>query len=439
MSRILLLSPYPPFPPHGGGAQRIYQILRGLAQGHDLTCLTFAPSPAAAARLEALRAICRLEIVAGPQPRSLPRRAWTTLASPLPDMALRNASAAYEAALRSLLAEHFDVVQAESIEMARYLAVARRAVAVGASDSRHSAWNRRATFPSALHVLDEFNAEYLLQRRAAQTSLQALLRLSAGLRARTLLQSQARNLAGGLYSLAQAGKLARYERAVIAQADATVVVSPDDQRALQRVAGPFETAIVPNGVDLAYFAPRRAASLVPTLVFSGTMDYRPNVDAARWFVAEVLPRIRAQRPDVRAQLVGRAPAPAVQALAAEGAVEVTGEVDDVRDYLAAAAVYVVPMRIGGGIRLKLLEALAMEAPVVSTSLGAEGVGELAHERHCLLADEAPAFAAAVLRLLDDRTLARSLAVAGRRLAAAYDWSALIPRLDALYSRLARKP
>jgi len=120
--KILILSPYPPYPPHGGGTMRIYQLIRGLAARHDLTCLSFAPDAAAEQALGPLQRVCRVVTVRGPLARSLPRRAWTTLTSPLPDMALRNAAPAYADALRALLAtEQFDIVQAESIEMAGYL------------------------------------------------------------------------------------------------------------------------------------------------------------------------------------------------------------------------------------------------------------------------------------------------------------------------------
>ena len=119
---MLILSPYPPYPPHGGGTMRIYQLIRGLAREHDVTCLSFVPDLAAEHALAPLQRICRVVTVYGPIRRSLPRRAWSTLASRLPDMALRNALPAYADALRALLAtESFDVIQAESIEMAGYL------------------------------------------------------------------------------------------------------------------------------------------------------------------------------------------------------------------------------------------------------------------------------------------------------------------------------
>lgn len=408
---ILVLSPYPPYPPHGGGTMRIYQLLRGLAQRHSVTCLTFAPNMAAERALAPLQRICRLIVVRGPQSRSLPRRTLTTIMSPLPDMALRNADPGYAAALRGLLAtERFDIVQAESIEMAGYLPTAQRSGA-----SPHI-------------VLDQFNAEYLLQRRAFLTDLRRPRRWHAA-----------------FYSLAQWRKLARYEAQVMRRCAAVTAVAEEDRQALRRLAPQVPLVVVPNGVDTTAFSQAALAhervgpiALAPaTLVFSGTLDYRPNVDALGWFVAEVLPLLQVRRPELRLLAVGRRPAPLVQQLARSGRLLLTGEVPDARPFIAGAAVYIVPMRIGGGVRLKLLEALALEAPVVSTSMGAEGVAGLRGGEHCLLADRPGDFAAAVLRLLDEPALGRQLGAAGRALVCAgYDWSAIVPRLEALYDSLA---
>jgi Glycosyltransferase len=416
--KILLLAPYPPYPPRGGGTMRIYQMIRGLAQRHTLTCLTFAPDAAAERALAPLRDLCRVVSVRGPAPRSVLRRAWATLASPFPDMALRNASPAFRAALHDLVArEQFDVVQAESIEMAPYLA-----------DLSHSDGAPPAHRPWLL--LDQFNAEYVLQKRAALTDLRVALTLS----------HPVRRGAGGVYSLIQWLKLAHYERDVMRKCDVTIVVSEEDRRALERIGG-TRFAVVPNGVDTTFFSRAALARdhraplsfAAPTLVFSGTLDFRPNVDALTWFVDAVLPQIHTRRPDVRLLAVGKRPAPVVRRLAGHGRLVLTGEVADVRPYLAGATVYVVPMRIGGGIRLKVLEAFALEAPVVSTLLGVEGIVGLRDGIHCLLADTPQQFAGAILRLLDDPATRRELGAAGRELArAGYDWETIIPRLEAAY-------
>jgi glycosyltransferase involved in cell wall biosynthesis len=399
--RLLLLAPYPPYPPRSGGALRIYNLLRGLAQRHEVWCLSFAPDAAALRALEPLRQQCHLATVQGPPPRSLLRRAWTTLASPHPDLVLRNAAPAYAAALRRLLQTgYFDVVQAESIEMAPF-----GLLAAG----------------QARLVLDEFNAEYVLQRRAALGDLRRLLR-------------QRRAWLAAPYSLVQWRKLAHYERHVLRHYDCVLTVSEEDRRALLRLERRAQMALVPNGVDTDVFAPGAVPEAVRPgcIVFTGTLDYRPNVDAALWFVREVLPLIREQQPAAHLLLVGRSPAPAVRALHDGAAVRVLPDVPDVRPFIAAAAAYVVPMRIGGGVRLKLLEALAMQAAVVSTRMGAEGLPDLRGDEHLLLADTPRTFAAATLRLLDDAALRQRLGAAGRTLARRYDWRAIVPRLEQVY-------
>ncbi|HEY1014460.1 MAG TPA: glycosyltransferase, partial [Herpetosiphonaceae bacterium] len=374
--RILFLTPYPAYPPHGGGVQRMYQLIRQLSKRHEVWCLSLASGPEAVAAAQPLAEWCHLTLAPAPR-RSLAERAASTLLSPLPDMALRAPIAGYRAALLNLLREvPFDVVQAESIEMAAGALLARR----------HGAWA----------ALDEWNAEYLLQRRAALTDLRAPRRAHAA-----------------LYSLIQWRKLAAYERSLSRRLDQIFVVSREDAAALRRLdarrAPGEDFPVIPNGVDTAYFAPPQERAIDPDLLlFTGTLDFRPNIDALIWFVREVLPLIRRERPGARLRIVGRSPAPAVLALARPGVVEVTGAVPDVRPSFAEAAVYVLPMRMGGGVRLKLLEALAAETPLVSTAMGADGVEGLRHGEHCLLADAPAEFAQAVLGLLRDRAEAARL-------------------------------
>jgi glycosyltransferase involved in cell wall biosynthesis len=253
-----------------------------------------------------------------------------------------------------------------------------------------------------------------------------------------------KSLAGGAYSFAQWQKLARYEATAMRDCDLVLAVADEDRATLCALAPGACIGVVPNGVDTTFFSRaaidrERAGTLqfaAPTLVFSGTLDFRPNVDAVTWFAREVLPRLRAQLPQLRLLVVGKRPAPALRQLADTGAVVLTGEVADARPFIAGAAVYVVPMRIGGGVRLKLLEALALEVPVVSTAMGAEGVAGLRAGEHCLLADDPAGFAAAILRLLGDAALGPRLGAAGRALVCErYDWRAIIPRLEALYADL----
>jgi polysaccharide biosynthesis protein PslH len=199
--------------------------------------------------------------------------------------------------------------------------------------------------------------------------------------------------------------------------------------------------VVPNGVDTDYYRRERANGAPrANLLFTGTMDFRPNVDAVRWFASDILPRLSFQRRDVKLYVVGRAPSRPVLRLAGKSRdVVVTGAVEDVRPYFRQSSVFVVPMRMGGGVRLKLLEALAMGLPVVSTAMGAEGTG-LVGGRDVLLADNPERFAREVLRLLEDPQLRDRLAVEGRRVAEErFDWTKVTLPLLRFYEELERRP
>jgi glycosyltransferase involved in cell wall biosynthesis len=196
------------------------------------------------------------------------------------------------------------------------------------------------------------------------------------------------------------------------------------------------TAVVPNGVDLDFFrAGATPAVRAPTtLLFFGAIDYHPNTDAMLFFAREVMPLLRSRVPRVRLCIVGRRPPEAVTALRGPD-VEVAGAVEDVRPYLERAAVVIVPLRLGGGTRLKILEALAMGKAVVSTTLGAEGL-DVVPDRDLLLADDPATFAAQIRRLLDDPELAARIGAAGRRVVEArYGWGASVERLSAFYGEV----
>jgi glycosyltransferase involved in cell wall biosynthesis len=170
------------------------------------------------------------------------------------------------------------------------------------------------------------------------------------------------------------------------------------------------------------------------LVFTAKMDFRPNVDAVLWFAREVLPLIRQGAPQTRFWVVGKDPHPRLAPLASDPAVVLTGWVEDVRPYIAGAAVYVIPLRIGGGTRLKVLEAMAMGKAIVSTALGCEGF-ELVPDQELVIADSPADFAAAVLALLHDPDRREQLGRAGRRFAGSrYDWQIIVPQLEQVYER-----
>jgi glycosyltransferase involved in cell wall biosynthesis len=203
-------------------------------------------------------------------------------------------------------------------------------------------------------------------------------------------------------------KAARAMRRYLPRYDALVCTSVDDQRRL-----PAAAWVVPNGVDIETFRPTPLPRSM-RVAFTATMHYEPNIDGARWFVAEVLPLLLEQVPDATLELVGRTPTPPVRDLLAHPAVDGSFDVPDVRPHLAAARVAIVPIRVGTGTRLKALEAMAAGRPVVGTTIGLEGLG-IVPGRHALVADDPAGFADAVARLLRDDELAGGLATAARRL------------------------
>lgn len=225
------------------------------------------------------------------------------------------------------------------------------------------------------------------------------------------------------YLFRQWRKSVNYERDACRRFDLVVAVSREDRETMQREYGLDQVADVPTGVDTEYFRPRTDVVREPhNLVFTGSMDWLPNEDAMQYFVKEILPLIKQQIPDVTVTVVGRNPYPSLIELAQrDPAIVVTGRVDDVRPYIDKAAAYIVPIRVGGGTRLKIYEAMAMEKPVVSTTVGAEGL-PVRNEVELLLADTPEAFAGAVVRVFSDERLSRELAACAAKLVReSYSW------------------
>ncbi|HEY8086369.1 MAG TPA: glycosyltransferase, partial [Polyangiaceae bacterium] len=268
-----------------------------------------------------------------------------------------------------------------------------------------------------LLCLDEHNIEYEIARRTAEGDGSVVRRL---------------------YNTVEWRKVRREERHAWTHLDGCTVTSVRDQELLLSDEPSARTAVVPNGVDLEHFRPRTEAEpgspLPGTLLFFGAIDYYPNTDAVLFFLEDVFPRLIGRYPGLRFSVVGRQPPESVLARRCDH-VEITGLVDDVRPRIQAADVVVVPLRIGGGTRLKILEAMAMGKAVVSTTLGAEGLGVVGG-RELLLADEPEAFAAQVARLLDDPLLARRIGDSARQFVASrFSWKGAVETLRAFYGEL----
>lgn len=417
--RILFLTPQLPYPPQQGTALRNWGLIAGLARRHQVSLLSFLapgqdPQPA-----PPLAATCaHIETV--PQPaRLLSRRLRDLVCTHLPDMALRLESPAFRQRLADWLArEPFDVVHIEGIELTPYLEVIEATLPTQAP---HEVRGQVTASLRPFILFDDHNCEYLLQQRAFLTDVRAPARWP-----------------GAAYSFVQWRRLRRYEAQVCRRADRVLAVSEADAAALRKLVPGLDVTVIPNGIDTRAYRPEipmlNAQCPKNALVFTGTMDFRPNVDAVLWFARKVLPRVRAGVPEAHFVVVGQRPHRRLDVLRGDPAVTLTGWVEDTRPYIAQAAVYVAPLRMGGGTRLKLLEAMAMGKAVVATRLGAEGY-PVTDGSELLLADTPADFAAAVVALLRAPERRAELGRAARAFVEQYDWRVIVPRVEAAYGRM----
>ena len=425
MTSILILTPQLPYPPHQGTSLRNFHIIRGLAARYDITLLSFLEDNQSAdpEANEPLFSLCQQIVTSPVPPRTKGKRLQQMGTTHLPDMAHRLYSADFEVKLRQLLAEEqFDLVQVEGIELARYISTVRQ------------------LSPVSKIVFDDHNAEAELQRRNMETDAAIPKRWPAA-----------------AYSWVQVGRLETFEAWACAEADWVTAVSEADVTHLenlfqrkgakkQRRKGKsvdeiFITAI-PNCIDISQYAlpeTNSAFRLPPSafsfdLVFSGKMDYRPNIDAVLWFADDVWPKILAQRPLSTWAIVGQKPHARLERLQEMESVTVTGWVDSVQPYLAGAGVYIMPFRVGSGTRLKLIEAMASGLAIVSTRIGAEGF-PVENGREIVLADTEDEMATAVLDLLDHPEKRAEIGQHAIQFAKNYDWRVVIPQFEAIYAQL----
>jgi polysaccharide biosynthesis protein PslH len=394
--RVLLLTQVLPFPPDSGPKIKTWNLIKWLAAaGHEITLASFVRGETER-ELTALRHYCRA-VHAVPMRRGVLRDGGYLLASLLsgePFVIRRDRRAAMHRLVERLgRATRFDVVHADQLNMAQY--------AAGVAGART--------------VLDAHNALWLLYQRMAAAA-------PAGPR-RLLLQREWR-------------RLREYEGRVGGSVDAVLAVSIEDRDALRTaMGGDVDIRVVPIAVDPTEVGVLARRPDADRLVHLGTMYWPPNVEGVRWFVERVFPLIRAVRPQVALDVIGARPPRALRALARpDSGVSVTGYVADPTPYLERAAAMVVPVLAGSGMRVKILNALAQGLPVVTTTLGCEGIAAQAGT-HLLVADHPDDFAAAVLRVLGGAALADALAHNGRRLVETrYDYRQAYAPLAQVYER-----
>lgn len=398
--RILLLTQIVPFPPDSGPKIKTYHVLRYLAEHHEVHLVSFARTPAEEADAQALAAFCA-SVTTVPLGRSRWRDIGylvRSLVTGRPFLIERDDSMAMRREIARLIGEyHIDAVHADQLSMAQFA----------------------VDLPLERRVLDEHNAVWTIVRRSANGPLWQPTRLLAELEWR---------------------RLKVYEEAICRRFDRVVVVSETDARALDLAAGAEQTAIIPIAIDTEAqpLLPRTASARHVLSV--ATMFYPPNVEGVAWFAHEVMPLIRRHRSDVEFHIVGSRPPASIRRLAQPGSgIIVTGYVADLTPLQRQSAVLVVPLLAGSGMRVKIIEAFARGIPVVSTTIGAEGLDVIPGE-HLLIADQPAELAAAIERILTEPALAARLSRAGRALVEQrYDWRTALVGLDRLYGGPARPP
>ena len=394
-----------PYPPNTGALQRIFNLLRSVSSEHEIHLVTFyqkallGNSHTLDECADAVRKYCRslrvFEIPSDGHPFRFGRLLLFNLASPAPFSVWRfRSDSMLEAVRESLGSEKFDIVHIETLALAPYAMLAT----------------------GTPKVVVHHNVESSLLFRRSSNEKNPLARL---------------------YLWWQAHKLQSYEKKRLADFDVNIAVSEIDAEGLSELSPGARIRVVPNGTDTEFFRPldipRRKE-----LIYAGAMTWYPNRDAMEYFCAEILPLVKERVPDVQLNIIGRSPGPVLERFGAnDPAVNVLGFVDDIREHMGRAAVYVVPLRVGGGTRLKILDAMAMGKAVVSTTVGAEGL-ELGEGKNIVLADTPGDFADRVVELLENDGLRDSIERNARATAEArYSWNAIGPDLSAIYNELGR--
>ena len=393
--KILFLSPTVPFPLTDGGRIRVFNLLKQIAEKSDVTLLALETQPTDAEGVAELQQL-GIQVHLVPNAPTLPRVSFGTLVNAFfkrqPITVARYDLPTYRQKFRELVAtENFDLVHYEMFHTAQF--------------------HTETELPS---VLSQQNVDSAIWRRLCGET------------------------ANPFYKFAywtQQLAFQRYERVLSPKFDAVTCTSDIDAAVFQRHCAADTIEIIPNGVDVTHYQPDFTSEAPAHLIYIGSMDWYPNEDAVAFFADEVLPGIQDKVPDVQFSIVGGNPSARVQKLAEREGVVVTGRVPEIKPYFAEATVFVVPLRIGSGTRLKILEALAMGKAIVSTSVGAEGL-DLKDGEEIFIADAPTAFADAVTRLLTDVSLRRRVGENGRtRVEQDYDWRSIGEKLHTLYESL----
>ena len=391
--KVLLLTQVLPYPPDSGPKIKTWNVLKYLAQHHEVTLISFVRGDQSA-EANYLKNYCRAVHTV-----PISRGAWSdgwymirSLVTRQPFLMVRDDRISMHKVIKKVTTEtQFDIVHVDQLNMAQY---AERVTGAG-------------------KILDAHNALWLLYKRLWETMPSGPKKWLLGRDWRLLKQ---------------------YEGEICRGFGGLLTVSREDEVALQEAAGKsLEATVIPIAIDTDEVVKVRRCADADHILHIGTMFWPPNIDGILWFLREIFPLIQAKRPKTTLDLVGAKPPPEIMAHSSNGSgINVTGYVADPTPYYESTGVMVVPLRAGGGMRVKILNALAQGLPIVSTTLGCEGI-TVEHGRHLLVADTPEAFAQAILDLLQDKRLANELGDNGRHLIqSTYDYRAACRPLEALY-------
>lgn len=392
--RVLLLTQVLPYPPDSGPKVKTYYVLKYLAERHDVTLVSFVRDTDKVEHVEHLKSLCK-KVVTVPITRS-PVMDLQFLGKSLltnqPWMMVRDEREDMQAVLADLAkTTDFDVVHADQLNMAQYA----------------------LPFTKSRKVLDLHNALWVLYKRLSET-----LPLTKPMK----------------YILMRDWRLLKqYEGQMCRTFDAVLAVSQEDKLALIEAGARLDMTVIPIAIDTDEQAqiPRQPRS--PHIVHIGTMYWPPNIAGITWFLDEIYPLVKQRVPDVRCTLIGaRPPASITDRAKADPSLTVTGYVDDPIPYLADSSMMVVPLKAGGGMRVKILNALSQGIPMVSTTVGCEGIN-VTNGEDILVADSPEDFADATTRLLTNSILNRQITEKGRTMVVnTYDYRQACKPLDAIY-------
>lgn len=391
--KILYLIPYSPANPVFGGALRIYHLLTHLHKYHDVTVAGFSTPEEESELIKQFPKLAgKTHFVDHPYPDQSKR--WRLILSLFTTHScwhqLTRSKQLQQKLDQLLAAESFDIIQCEFPVMAMF----------------------RFNSP-AIKIIDSHNVEYDNFKRMAKV----------------------KNPFKKLFYHLEAYKFYREETAVCEQQDALLVTSKRDISIFNQTLPYVSKYLVPNGVDTNYFRPFKTRPVPHSMVFVGMMKYVPNYDGITWFLDEVFPKVLEKVPDATITIVGKNPPQSISSRANENII-VTGFVEDTRPYIEKSAVYVVPLRMGGGTRLKIMEALAVKIPIVTTSIGCEGI-DVVNGQSILIADDPDEFADRVLELFANPNRAAGITDRGFELVKSkYRWESIGRQMDRAYNELA---